>query len=375
MLFAVENMVNKEVGIMPRRGENIYKRKDGRWEGRYIESYSRDGKAKYHSVYGHTYNEVKLKLKNNALTPKSKSINITVSEWISNYIESQKDKIKISTYNVYIRYMNNHISPFFKKIELRKLNRDILQGFVDAQKGLSPSTIKGIFSTVREALKAAHAEGYIGVIWVDVEIPKKKKQNISVFSKEEQKMIECSLNIDEFPNELGILICLYTGLRIGEVCGLKWQDINFQSNSLYVNRTIQRISIDSQSQLVELPPKSESSCRKIPIPTFLMEYLNKVRLNSSDEYVLSINSHMMDPRTYQNQYKRILKKSGVKYINFHGLRHTFSVRALEAGFDIKTLSEILGHADATITLQRYAHSLDEHKRNSMERLSELRVSV
>lgn len=196
-----------------------------------------------------------------------------------------------------------------------------------------------------------------------------------MFSKEEQKIIECSLNIDESPNELGILICLYTGLRIGEVCGLKWQDINFQSNSLSVNRTIQRMSIDNQSQLVELSPKSESSCRKIPIPTFLMEYLNKVRLNSSDEYVLSINSHMMDPRTYQNQYKRILEKSGVKYINFHGLRHTFSVRALEAGFDIKTLSEILGHADATITLQRYAHSLDEHKRNSMERLSELRVSV
>ena len=360
---------------MPRRGENIYKRKDGRWEGRYIECYSEDGKARYHSVYGHTYYEVKDKLKNHDLKPQNININMTVAEWIGAYIDSLREKVKISTYTVYDRYMDNYISPFFKKIKLRKLNKSILQEFVNMQKDLSPSTVKGIFSTVREALKVAHIEGYIDVIWADIELPKNKKQNVTVFSKEEQKMIEHALNINETPNEIGILICLYTGLRIGEVCGLRWEDINFQSNLLYVNRTIQRISINGQSQLVELSPKSESSCRIIPIPKFLIEYLQTIKLYSSNKYILNLNSHVMDPRTYQNQYKRVLERAGVKYINFHSLRHTFSVRALESGFDIKTLSEILGHADATITLQRYAHSLDEHKRMSMEKLSILRESI
>ncbi len=356
---------------MPRRGENIYKRKDGRWEGRYIESYSIDGKAKYHSVYASTYLDVKSKLKKQVRKSKQPVTTITVTEWIGNYIESLKDKIKISTYSVYERYMDNYIRPFFKKIELRKLTKEILQGFVNAQRDLSPSTVKGIFSTVREALKIAHSEGYVDIIWVGIELPKIKKQNICVFSKEEQKMIERSINVYKTPNELGILICLYTGLRIGEVCGLKWSDINFQSSMLSVNRTIQRMSIDGQSKLVELPPKSESSHREIPVPAFLMEYLNNLRGIHSCEYILSINSHAMDPRTYQYQYKRILERAHVRYVNFHGLRHTFSVRALESGFDIKTLSEILGHADATITLQRYAHSLDEHKRMSMEKLSAL----
>lgn len=368
-------MVNKEVEIMPRRGENIYKRKDGRWEGRYIKSYSIEGKAKYHSVYGHTYYEVKDKLKGKTVIPLKNSFNITVTEWISNYIDSLKDTIKISTYNVYERYVKNYINPFFQRLELRKLNKSILQSFVNALQDLSPSTVKGIFSTVRESLKFAHAEGYVDAIWIDIILPKKRKQNITVFSKNEQKMIENTLNIIEAPNEIGILICLYTGLRIGEVCGLKWSDINFQSNTLFVNRTIQRISVDGQSQLIELSPKSESSYRKIPVPIFLMEYLKIARVSSTSQYVLNMNNHMMDPRTYQNQYKRILKRAGVEYINFHVLRHTFSVRALEIGFDIKTLSEILGHADATITLQRYAHSLDEHKRLSMEKLSLLRENI
>ncbi len=367
-------MVNKEEKFMPRRGENIYKRKDGRWEGRYIESYSIEGKALYHSVYAHTYQEVKLKLKNHVTKSRQDQVNITVVEWISNYITSLKDKIKISTYTVYDGYMNHYIRPFFKKIELRKLSKDILQEFVNAHKDLSPSTIKGIFSTVREALKLAHTKGYIDMVWVGIELPKKKKQHTTVFSKEEQQMIEQVLNITETPNEIGIMICLYTGLRIGEICGLKWDDINFQSNLLSVNRTVQRMSIEGKSKLIELPPKSESSCRQIPIPAFLMEELKKVKSVSSNSYVLSLNSHKMDPRTYQNQYKRILERAGVKYINFHSLRHTFSVRALETGFDIKTLSEILGHADATITLQRYAHSLDEHKRISMEKLSSLRAN-
>lgn len=357
---------------MPRKGENIYKRKDGRWEGRIMESRLPNGKIKYHSIYGSSYREVKFKLKNHIEKPQLKNTDITVSDWINNYILSLEDTIKASTFSVYKRYINKHIRPFFNMIKLNDLNKVILQAFVNSQNRLSPSTIKGIFSLIKQALKFANNEGYIDAIWGGVSLPKNKAVKINAFSKEEQKLIESALNIDDKPNEIGILICLYTGLRIGEVCGLKWDDINFQSNTLFVNRTIQRISIDGKSQLVELLPKSESSCRKVPMPMFLVEHLKTIKSASTNMYILNLNSHVMDPRTYQNQYKHILEKAGIEYRNFHNLRHTFSVRALELGFDIKTLSEILGHSDATITLQKYAHSLDEHKRISMERLSVLR---
>lgn len=357
---------------MSRRGENIYKRKDGRWEGRYIESYGFDGKAKYKSVYAHTYSEVRLKMQNRTINDKANRINITLSDWASDYLEQQKNTIKLSTFKIYERYINKYIKPFFKDIGLCRLNRDMLQEFVNSMPGLSPSTIKGIFSFLRETLKAANKKEYITQMWIGVEMPKLKRRKTEAFTKEEQYLIENTLNIKENPNHIGILLCLYTGLRIGEVCGLRWEDIDFVSRTLTVNRTVQRITVDGKSLVKELEPKSETSQRRIPIPSFLAEQLKAVKEKSAVPYVLHTNMHIMDPRTFQYQYKKILANAGVKYINAHTLRHTFSVRALEAGFDIKTLSEILGHADAVITLRTYAHSLEEHKRNSMERLGRMR---
>lgn len=352
---------------MSRKGENIYKRKDNRWEGRYIVSYSAEGRAIYKSIYGKTYTEVRLKMKNHTEPEKTKPISISLVVWIEDYLKSQENKIKLSTVKVYERYLNSFIKPFFGNIALRKMNKDILQAFVNSLSELSPSTVKGIFSFLRETLKKAGKKEYITPIWLDVELPKIKKNTIEVFTRDEQNKIEKTLDLDEYPNDIGILICLYTGLRIGEACGLKWEDIDFESGTMLVNRTIQRMTVDGKSVLRELPPKSETSYRKIPIPSCLLKKLKIAYRNSQSAYVLSTNYHIMDPRTFQYRHKRILEKAGVRYANVHTLRHTFSVRALELGFDIKTLSEILGHADATITLKTYAHSLDEHKRNSMER--------
>lgn len=357
---------------MSRRGENIYKRKDGRWEGRYIETYKADGKAKYRSVYAHTYEEVRNKMNLQIKAERKNIIDISTIDWISNYIEAQKTQLKLSTVKIYNRYLNTYIEPFFLSTLLCKLNKNLLQEFVDSISGLSPSTIKGIFSFLRETLKLANANNYIDPIWIGVELPKLKKHKIEVFTKEEQHLIEKSLNIEDNHNDIGILIGLYTGLRIGEICGLKWDDINFVSKTIQVNRTIQRMTIDNKSVLKELSPKSETSRRRIPIPSFLYDKLKHIRASSNSQYVLNTDMHVMDPRTFQYQYKKLLKRAGVRYSNAHTLRHTFSVRALEAGFDIKTLSEILGHADATVTLKIYAHSLEDHKRNSMERLGNMR---
>ena len=350
---------------MPRKGENIYKRKDNRWEGRYITTYNAAGKAVYKSVYGKTYTEVKLKMKNHIGLEKNKPVSISFVSWAEEYLKSQHEKLKIGTYNIYEGYIKNHIKPFFGNIALRKMNSETVQTFINSLSALAPSTVKGIFSFLREMLKKANKENYIAPIWIDIELPKVKRYEVEVFSREEQKQIENSLNIEENPNDIGILICLYTGLRIGEVCGLKWKDIDFKTGDIYVNRTVQRVTIDGKSVLRELPPKSETSQRKIPIPPYLLEKLKTARNLRQSVYVLHTDYHMMDTRTFQYQYRKTLERAGVRYANAHTLRHTFSVRALELGFDIKTLSEILGHADATITLRIYAHSLDEHKRNSM----------
>ena len=357
---------------MSRRGENIYKRKDGRWEGRYIESRDITGKAKYHSVYAATYKEVKEKIKNERKQKGKQKSNIYVCDWICQYLSQRQSKIKITTYNVYERYINNHIYPFFNSYLLQQLNNELLQKFVNSICDLAPSTIKGIFGFLCEALKEANKYNLIEKIWEDVDLPKIKKRDVYVFSREEQLMIEKELKIEENPNEIGILLCLYTGIRIGEVCGLKWSDINFFGKSLTINRTVQRININGKNVLKELTPKSSSSCRKIPLPSLLFDILCQLKERSECKYILNTDSKIMDPRTYQYLYKRVLKRCNVKYSNFHTLRHTFSVRALECGFDIKTLSEILGHSNASTTIKFYSHSLEEHKRNSMERLWEER---
>lgn len=358
---------------MPRRGENIYKRKDGRWEGRIIAGRTDSGKAIYRSVYAHTYTEVRNKMKNMPPAADGSSTDVTVYSWLNKYLESRRSTLKIGTIKVYERYMNNYIKPQFDNIPFDKLTEEQLQTFVSSLSKLAPSTVKSIFSFIREALKQAHKQHRVDAVWYGVELPKSKRHQVDVFTLDEQKLIEKSLTIDNTTNDIGILLCLYTGLRIGEVCGLKWNDIDFISKQLTVSRTVQRITIDGRSVVLELPPKSETSHRAIPIPTFLLKLLHQLKRGSTSQYILNIRGQIMDPRAFQYHYKRVLERAGVRYLNPHTMRHTFSVRALELGFDVKTLSEVLGHSDATITLKTYAHSLDEHKRRSMERLGELRI--
>lgn len=364
-------MVRREE-FMSRRGENIYKRKDGRWEGRYIESYSADGKAKYRSVYARTYGEVRAKLQRRAAPEKKLSPGISVSDWTAYYLREHRSKIKLSTAKVYDRYLSRYITPFFKNTALSRTSRELLQAFVNSLSYLSASTVKGIFALLREALKLAYKQNYISSVWLGIELPKSGKYNAKAFTTQEQALIENALDISSDPNDIGVLLCLYTGLRIGEACGLKWDDIDLAGQTLTVNRTVQRMTVDGSSVLKELAPKSESSRRSIPLPSFLAKQLCELKSRSDSPYVLSTNGHAMDPRNFQYRYKKILRRAGVGYANAHTLRHTFSVRALEAGFDIKTLSEILGHADASVTMKTYAHSLDEHKRTSMELLGSFR---
>ena len=210
---------------MSRKGENIYKRRDKRWEGRYIASYGANGRARYKSVYGKSYTEVKMKMKNHSLEDNKKSADISLAAWVKKCLRLRDGSIKASTMQVYERYFNNYINPFFGEMPLQKTTKAILREFVGSLSALSPSTVRGIFSFLRECLRDAENEGYISAVWSGVQLPKPRKNEAPAFSRSEQAKIEKSLNIAENPNEIGILICLYAGLRIGEVCGLRWTDI------------------------------------------------------------------------------------------------------------------------------------------------------
>ena len=361
---------------MARRGENIYNRKDGRYEGRYIKAYSIDGKAKNGYVYGKTYSEVKEKLNeckvkcknNNSVT----SSNITVSQWFETWLAAQ-GQLKDTTKMIYSSYAKNHINPAIGDIKLKALNRDILQGFVDKKAvELSPKTTKLIFSALKLALKAANEKNLLADIYSNIKLPKTKGNQVKVLSPQEQKRLEQTVCTSNKPNDIGVLICLYTGIRIGELCGLKWENVNLNKGIITISQTIHRVSCKGEKGKTKVDfstPKSLSSAREIPIPKFLVKKLSA--LKKLDGFVINRNGKYIEPRTYSRRFKKQLALSGIDDITFPALRHTISPRALELGVDIKTLSEILGHASATTTLNLYAHSLTEHKKKEMERLGKI----
>ena len=269
--------------------------------------------------------------------------------------------MKISTLNIYKSHIKNHIIPSLGSISLKKMDAGIIQSFIN-EINLSGASARSILSTLKVILKEAEKRGLIEENWGKLKLPQKEKSLVRVLSVREQKALEKTLCEDK---DIGIIICLYTGLRIGEVCALRWCDIDFESASLCVNGT----QVRTKDGLSIIPPKSNASKREIPIPEFIMEKLKKMKNNGI--YILSQKEKPMDVRTYRRHFKNKIKEAKLSDIKYHSLRHTFATRALEVGMDYRTISEILGHSSVSITLDIYAHSLKEHKINEMKKIAEL----
>ncbi len=347
---------------MSRRGENIYKRKDGRYEGRFVKGYSAEGRAIYGSVYAHTYAEVREKLCGckSGRDEESKGCSLTVESFLELWINGLQN-VKDTTREVYKGHIDNHIVPELGRIKLKNLRGEDIQRLVSSLK-MSPSTVKVVFCVLRSALESAEERGYIQNVWSKVKLPKKQRREVNILTAEEQKRLENALCED---NDIGILICLYTGLRIGELCALRWRDVNPDKPAIRISSTQARVG----GQVKFLPPKSQTSARTIPVPQFLMDKI--CALKRDGEFVLSNNGSFVDVRTYRRRFKRLLADAGLPDIKFHALRHTFATRALEVGMDFKTLSEVLGHSTVAITMDLYVHSLDEHKKNQMNKLCQI----
>jgi len=375
---------------LPKAGKHIYKRKDGRWEGRYPKHRDCNGKIMYGSVYGGSCTEVKHLLSAMKTEARTEKPNIIVTDKQSptfNHIAAQwlfatALKVKPSTYAVYTAMLDLHILPALggQKIHtltalaINRFAKEKLEsGRADERGGLSPKTVRDMLSIIKSVMDFAWNEKLIANR-VAIAYPKQQSEAIRVLSRQEQAALEALLTADINIHKLGILLCLYTGIRIGEVCALLWQDISPEYDMLSVRQTMQRIKNLSgdggKTKIITDTPKSPRSVRVIPIPSFISPLLRQFHATSHAHFLSTNESAFTEPRTLQNHFAKIISAANILNTNFHALRHTFSTRCIEAGVDIKSLSEMLGHANVNITLNRYVHSSFEQKREGMNKLEQ-----
>ncbi len=359
---------------MPRRGENIYKRKDGRWEGRLIAGRKPDGSARYRSVYGRSYSELKIKLKSAKSTiPKAKANDSTFGYYTQQWLQTVKLKCKQSTYNKYHNICKNHIVPILGEFKVQELSSDDISGFLSSKTELAPKTLNDILCVIKMIYSYAAVCGCSGSLCmntVSVRVPKKQMRVLSV---QEQKKLTDYLLTDTDLYKLGTYLTLCTGVRIGELCALRRCDISFDNNTIHIGTTMQRVQTDDDTKKTEViitEPKSRCSVRDIPVSGKLLELMHKHYSKLPNEaFLLSGSSErFVEPCMMRYHFAKQIKACDISDVKFHTLRHSFATRCVESGMDIRTLSEILGHENVNITLNRYVHSSMEHKRESIEKL-------
>lgn len=401
--------------------KNVYKRKDGRYEGRYIIGYENVyGKAIYRSVYAKTYKEIILKLEEaenkvfeevqlqrllreerekcsqkgiieNVLNiqfdeNQKDRAKILLAEWLKEWLESYKKyTIKQSSYTRYSNVVNRHLVPRLGHYELKNLRTDIIQGYVKAtieENKIAVSTVRGHIVILSAALKQAKKEGIIDKNpCEDIILPKKLiKKPVYLDVKEAQKLETVLRNSRDHKKSTAVLFALKTGIRLGELAALKWKDVDFGEQVIHISDSVQRVKNSeknsTKTKMVFEGTKSYSSNRIIPMNPEIYELLYqyyetmKHKGNFSETFVFTNRKNsFIDPRVYQLYFRHILKKAGIRHVNFHALRHTFATHAASKNMQISVLSRILGHSNVGLTLQLYVHVLSGQEQQEMLKLS------
>ena len=364
------NDIQERVIFTPKKGTNIYKRKDGRWEARYLKSINQDGKRIYGSVYGKTFDEAKRKqeevIRNHSQVMKKTSRFVFKLQEVSEeWKDSIKQTVKESTYLKYKTIIRKHIlSHDISTVYITNLSTKEIHDFSEqlCKEGLSAKTVNDILVVLGLILK--FAEDIYQIPKPKIKFMKVQKKEMRVLSSQEQTILERFLLQETNSYKLGILISLYTGIRIGELCALQWEDVHL--DRIIINKTVQRLKDGNKTVLSVTPPKTSSSVRDIPIPQFLKIFLESFRGKGS--VVKNRKGNSVEPRLMQMTFEKYINECGLGKTNFHALRHTFATRCVESGFDIKSLSDILGHSDVKTTLNRYVHSTMNQKKKNMDLL-------
>lgn len=369
---------------MARHGENIYLRKDGRYEGRYVIGRKPNGQTAFGYIYGKKYSDVKIRLSiakgdyakkgNTTMTVHSDG---SVSAWMRLWLEHYaKPGIKESTLGIYTQQVEKHIIPIIGNVKMREVTKDTLRILYQTiqEKGGSIRTAQNICRRFRSSLLVAQDENFICTVpalpFKNITSQKKAPRYLS---DSEQELLESTLEKDS-AKDCAVLLGIYTGMRIGECCALKWGDIDFNEHEITVSHTFQRISSSNSNQKTSLlytSPKSDNATRKIPMTKSLEETLLhlKGQTKAYDScFVFGSYLKPIEPRTLQYHMKKLEQHTHLTGLHFHTLRHTFATRCLEMQIDIKTLSELLGHSSAQITLDWYCHSSRDRKRVLIQRI-------
>lgn len=376
---------------MSKKGENIYKRKDKRWEARYVKGYQENGVPKYGYCYGKTYREAKQKVTEakSALligkaTPaacRKQRFGVYCDEWL----QMNRDRIKESTYVKYSNILGKHIKPHLGGCFLQTLSSVMVEQFSHTllnEDKLAPKTVKDILTVLHAVLGYTAKQSPEPMQMIEVVYPKEPKKEMRVLTREEQTRFVQYLLQDMDACKFGVLLALMTGMRIGEVCALRWNNISLTEKTVKITSTMQRLrDLDVRNpedhrknltKIVISDPKSGTSVRVIPLTDYAVRLCQAQDCSNPSAFVLTgeINRYM-EPRAMQYRMEKYTKACGLADVHFHTLRHTFATRCVEVDFEIKSLSEILGHASPRITLERYVHSSMELKRDNMNKLASI----
>lgn len=366
-----------------KKGENIFKRKDGRWEARYIKGYELSGKIKYGFCYGKTYKEAKEKVtKHKAALLAGKPTPQTGTRhrfafYCDEWLRLRKSKIRESTYIKYDTVLEKHIKPKLGGCFPMGITTGVVDDFTHEllfEDELAVKTAHDILVVLHGVLK--HTAAQLPGIFPAVEInyPKESRRETRVLSRNEQTQLVRYLLTDTDACKFGVLLMLLSGVRIGELCALKWGNIDLKEQTIRIIATLQRLhdtamESESRTRVVIGAPKSDTSVRTIPLTDYAATLCRQFAVRNAAAYILTGTENYMEPRSLQYRIEKYTKECGLEGVHAHTLRHTFATRAVEVGFEIKSLSEVLGHANTTITLERYVHSSMELKRSNMDKLA------
>ena len=303
-----------------------------------------------------------------------------VKDFIPAYKEFKLKTCKISSVSAYMLTVKNIILPILGEYELEAVSSkdaELLKQVCE-NKGLSKKTIQDVIICLKNILKVASileiAETKaISVLWGTGNNETKKQ--VEAYNKDQVRKLVASLEETPSFKNLGLLITIYSGMRIGEVCALQWKDIDLEEKVIRVNKSIQRIYTEEdamgkmKTELLISTPKTKSSQREIPIVQPLFKMMkNFAKICRPDYFVCSGTTTPIEPRTYRSYYMKKIEEIGLPHLKFHGLRHTFATQLIASKADVKTVSAILGHSDITTTLNTYVHPSRDDKRNALSKL-------
>ncbi len=352
---------------------NVYHRRDGRWEGRISRGKKKNGKRKFQYILARTKEQVvermaEIRKKEQQHNECSK----TVAEIFGEWHRSIRHRVKESTAANYSMKAEKHILPAFGRMVVTSLASDDIYTFIENKQnsGLSARYVADIVILMKTMFKYAVRTYHIFNPMDGVTLPKKKMPEIRLLDEDEHKKLQQYIAKNQSISTIGVALSMSTGIRIGELCALQWKDVDLEKRILTVRKTMQRIQCPNQTaktMLIVTDPKSESSRRKIPIPDCIISFLQKFK-GKPEDYVLTGTERAIEPRTMQYRFSKILKNAKLPSVHFHALRHIFASTCIKLGFDVKALSELLGHSSVEITLNRYVHSSFEQKKEYMKRL-------